>query len=88
MPIPIYFLNAGSEETAEDVAETEVAEAEGEETAEAKEEKKPQPINTPHPLWNKHPNDCTEEEYQEFSFAHIKFEMYFIYPSEEDEQEI
>ena len=68
MPIPIYFLNAGSEETAEDVAETEEAAVEaGEDTAaEAKEEKKPQPINTPHPLWNKHPNECTEEEYKKF----------------------
>ena len=31
-----------------------------------KEEKKPQPINTPVPLWTKHPNDCTEEEYKKF----------------------
>lgn len=33
---------------------------------EKKEPKKPQPINTPNPLWTKHPNDCTEEEYKEF----------------------
>lgn len=28
--------------------------------------KKPEPINNPTPLWTKHPNDCTEEEYKEF----------------------
>lgn len=34
---------------------------------EAKEEKKkPEPINNTNPLWAKHPNDCTEEEYKEF----------------------
>ncbi len=26
----------------------------------------PKPINQIHPLWTKHPNDCTEEEYKEF----------------------
>lgn len=28
--------------------------------------KKPQPINDTNPLWTKHPNDCTDEEYKEF----------------------
>ncbi len=28
--------------------------------------KKPEPINNTTPLWMKHPNDCTEEEYKEF----------------------
>ncbi len=28
--------------------------------------KKPEPINDTTPLWTKHPNDCTEEEYKEF----------------------
>lgn len=28
--------------------------------------KKPEPINNTTPLWTKHPNDCTEEEYKEF----------------------
>ena len=71
MPIPIYFMNAGSEEEqdAADVADTEaeVTVADGDDTtAEAKEDKKPQPLNTPNPLWNKHPNECTEEEYKKF----------------------
>lgn len=42
-----------------------------EEDTEVKEEekkgpKKPEPINNIKPLWTKHPNDCTEEEYKEF----------------------
>ena len=28
--------------------------------------KRPVPINDIHPLWGKHPNECTEEEYKEF----------------------
>ena len=61
MPIPIYFENAAKPE---EVKEEEKAEGEaGEEVAESKE---PQPLNTPEPLWNKHPNECTEEEYKKF----------------------
>ncbi|MEF9940581.1 MAG: molecular chaperone HtpG [Clostridium sp.] len=28
--------------------------------------KRPVPLNDIHPLWNKHPNECTDEEYKEF----------------------
>ena len=28
--------------------------------------KRPVPINDPHPLWAKHPNECTDEDYKEF----------------------
>lgn len=28
--------------------------------------KRPVPMNDTHPLWTKHPNECTEEEYKEF----------------------
>ena len=46
-------------------------EEKGDEDSEAKEgvkkgPKKPEPINTTTPLWTKHPNDCTDEEYKEF----------------------
>lgn len=28
--------------------------------------KRPEPINDPNPLWMKHPNECTDEEYKKF----------------------
>ncbi len=74
MPIPIYFMTAADaekEETAEDTTtvENEAAENQteaGEADDTAEEKKGPQPINTPNPLWNKHPTECTEEEYKKF----------------------
>ena len=48
-----------------DEEETDEKEA-SEESTEESEKKKPQPINDTTPLWAKHPNDCTEEEYKEF----------------------
>lgn len=50
-----------------EVEEEETDEKEAsEESTEESEKKKPQPINDTTPLWAKHPNDCTEEEYKEF----------------------
>ena len=51
MPTEIYFTNANAK-----IAEKK----EGEEAEE------PKPINETAPLWTKHPNDCSEEEYKEF----------------------
>jgi molecular chaperone HtpG len=70
MPVEIYFINANApvEETKEEVVDAVVGE-DGVAAEDAKEEKKdtkPQPINNPNPLWAKHPNECTEEEYKEF----------------------
>ena len=86
MPIPIYFLNAASEEEealeekAEEVIDAEVVDGEA---VEASEEKKgPEPINTPNPLWNKHPNECTEEEYKKFYrdvFMDFKEPLFWIH---------
>ena len=58
MPEEIYFVNTET-----------VGKEEKTETKEGEEEKKPEepkPLNDIHPLWTKHPNECTEEEYKEF----------------------
>lgn len=68
MPIEIYFNNANAhvEEEKEDI-DNEIIDAEVDENGKASDEvKKPQPINNTSPLWTKHPNDCTEEEYKNF----------------------
>jgi molecular chaperone HtpG len=66
MPVEIYLINANEkvEEKKEDIVDAEVNEDGTVE--EAKTEKKPEPINETTPLWAKHPNDCTEEEYKKF----------------------
>jgi len=80
MPIPIYFLNAAAED---EVIDAEVVDGEAVEASGEKEEKKgPEPINTPNPLWNKHPNECTEEEYKKFYrdvFMDFKEPLFWIH---------
>ncbi len=75
MPVPIFFgkgeLSFDEEKPEEEKSEAEGETAEGEETAkeEKKEEKKDdrlKPFNDTAPLWTKHPNDCTDEEYKDF----------------------
>ncbi len=56
MPTPIFFENV-------DAPAKEAPKAEDGKEAE---DSKPQPLNDPSPLWTKHPNECTEEEYKEF----------------------
>ncbi len=63
-----------------------VSEQEESEEAETKEEKKgpkkPEPLNNTKPLWTKHPNDCTEEEYKEFYrnvFSDYKEPLFWIH---------
>ncbi len=77
MPVEIYFTNANAkveepkEEPKDEVIDAEVdEEGNATEKSEKKEPKKPEPINNPTPLWTKHPNDCTEEEYKEF-YRHV-----------------
>ena len=59
MPIEIYLNNANEE------VKEEVVDAEGNEDEEAVKEE-PKPINEIHPLWTKHPNECSEDEYKDF----------------------
>ncbi|NLZ83336.1 MAG: molecular chaperone HtpG, partial [Clostridiales bacterium] len=78
MPVEIYFRKSTDpiEEEEDKVISTTVDE-DGKAVEEAdkskedkeddkKEDKKPKPINDTNPLWTKHPNDCTEEEYKKF----------------------
>ena len=57
MPEEIYLVNTDTvgKEVKTDAADGEV-----------KEPEEPKPLNDTHPLWTKHPNECTEEEYKEF----------------------
>ncbi len=82
MPVEIYFSNVDTEaeelnsendpevidvEESADTAEDEDNEVTLEDDEdEVKEDNTPKPINEIHPLWTKHPNECTEEEYKEF----------------------
>lgn len=82
MPVPIYFTNENApevteeeeaEETSEDVQDIIDADVDEDGNAvvkmdETKEKVKkgPQPLNETTPLWTKHPNECTEEEYKSF----------------------
>ena len=74
MPVEIYFTNADApakdeEEKATKAEASEEATAETDETKDATEKKEkeaPKPLNTTTPLWTKHPNDCTDDEYKDF----------------------
>ncbi len=69
MPVEIYLVNANAkvEEKKEEVVEASVNEdGTVEEAKDGAKENKPEPINEVNPLWTKHPNDCTEEEYKKF----------------------
>ena len=59
MPTPIFFENV-------DAPAKEAPKKEESKDGEEAEEGKPQPLNDPNPLWTKHPNECTEEEYKDF----------------------
>lgn len=80
MPVEIYFKNANAVEEPEEDAKEELDEKESEENIidaavdeegnvteeKEKQPKAPKPINNTTPLWTKHPNEVTEEEYKEF----------------------
>lgn len=83
MPYPIYFetIKPVSEETSEDVKETNIddlkaamdemvdgegADFEDDENAEAKVSNEPQPLNDVTPLYTLQPSNCTDEDYKKF----------------------
>ncbi len=82
MPVEIYYKNANAKP--EEPAESTTVDEENPENAEKAEEKKPaeKPINTTHPLFTKHPNECTDEEYKEFyrdTFHDYKEPLFWIH---------
>ena len=67
MPTEIYLENPNKEQPEVEVVDTATEEnVDGSEAAEEKKVEEPKPINDTHPLWTKHPNECTDEEYKEF----------------------
>ena len=75
MPTEIYLSKANSTETqiikADEKLETdevveEVKKEKEEDEQKLKIKKRPELLNETHPLWTKHPNECTKEEYLEF----------------------
>lgn len=94
MPEEIYFTNAdeakeeGTDEVEASPVEETTAEADKDENdgetkeEEKKEEPKEKPINDTTPLWTKHPNDCTDEDYKEFYrkvFLDFKEPLFWIH---------
>lgn len=70
--------DAPADESSDEAADT------PEDSASDKEEEEPKekPINDTKPLWTKHPNDCTEEEYKEFYrkvFLDFKEPLFWIH---------
>ena len=63
-------IDEAADDTAESkedsAAEDEDHELDDVDLDEDKEEKGPKPINEIHPLWTRHPNDCSEEDYKDF----------------------
>ena len=82
MPVEIYFTNAdevldtdeddevidaeAEEVTEENEEQSSEENKDGGETEKKPKKEAPKPINETAPLWTKHPNDCTEEEYKDF----------------------
>ena len=70
--------DAPAEESSDEATDT------SEDSASDKEQEEPKekPINDTKPLWTKHPNDCTEEEYKEFYrkvFLDFKEPLFWIH---------
>lgn len=66
MPVPIFVSEVKPEPAESD--------SKADDKAEDKAENKPEQINDTHPLWMKHPSECTDEEYK--AFYHKVFHDY------------
>ena len=69
MPVEIYLVNenAPKEEVVEEKEETASENAEGASSdEETKTVEEPKPLNDTTPLWTKHPNECSDEDYKTF----------------------
>lgn len=74
--------DTADESSAEDTDALENTDTSEEEDASEEEEPKEKPINDTKPLWTKHPNDCTDEEYKEFYrkvFLDFKEPLFWIH---------
>lgn len=72
---------ASTKESTED-ADHEVQLDDEEDEAAEEEKAQPKPLNDTNPLWNKRPNECTEEEYKEFYrkvFMDFKEPLFWIH---------
>ena len=73
MPVEIYVNDETREPMPETIEAEELLDSDvivetivEEETQKYKIEQRPVPVNDTKPLWNKHPNECTEDEYKDF----------------------
>ena len=73
MPVEIYVNDETREPMPETIEADELLDSDviietivEEETKKYKIEQRPVPVNDTKPLWNKHPNECTEDEYKDF----------------------
>ena len=79
--------DTADESSAEDTDALENTDTSEEEDASEEEEPKEKPINDTKPLWTKHPNDCTDEEYKEFYrkvFLDFKEPLFWIHLNMDD----
>ncbi len=79
MPEEIYFTNVDAVEP--EIEEPEVSE-DGEAEGETAEKAAPAPINDTVPLWAKHPNECSDDDYKEFYrkvFMDFKEPLFWIH---------
>ncbi len=71
-----------AEDTSSDSDKADTEDTANDSEKDTPEEPKEKPINDTHPLWTKHPNDCSDEEYREFYrkvFLDFKEPLFWIH---------